>query len=203
MTDLIVAFDNEDTELGVFFSRCAELVVDTLNETWNCISIDSRSLNQVNLEIRTEQFQGNFVFASFTHGSESSLVASGGIFLQSPVKRNYLANSFSYCFACHSGRLLGRELVENGTHSFIGYSGEASIVTTYIDLFAGCAIEGLLRFHNGSTILEAYNLKKEKYNEEIDGLYEDNFFVASILMDNRDCLILHGNEELVSRDFIY
>jgi hypothetical protein len=203
MTDLIIAFDNEDPKLGFFFNRCTEIITESVNDTWNCISIDSRSLNEIHLEIRTGQFQGNFVFASFTHGSESSLVASGTSFLQSPVERNYLVNSFSYCFACHSGKLLGRELVEKGTHTFIGYSDEASIVTTYIDLFAECAVEGLLRFYSGSTILEAFLLKKEKYDEEIDKLYQDDFFVASILMDNRDCLVLHGNSDLCNTDFTY
>lgn len=203
MTDLIVAFDNEDSRLGVFFARCAEVLTGSLDESWNCITINSRSLNEMNLEIRIQQFQGNFVFASFTHGNETSLVSTGGVFMQSPLQYNLLANSFSYCFACHSGKILGRELVENGTHSFIGYSNKASIVTTYIDLFANCAIEGLLRFYRGATILQSYDFKKEKYNEEIDNLYEENFFVASILMENRDCLVFYGNGEMANTDFIY
>ena len=203
MTDLIVAFDNEDAKLGVFFARCAEFLTDSLNGNWNCISVDSRSLNEVNLEIRAGQLKGSFVFASFTHGSESSLVASSGTFLQSPVQRNYLANSFCYCFACHSGRLLGRELVENGTHSFIGYSNVVTFVWGYVEVFASCAVEGIIHFKNGASITESLDQKKKKYTEEMDKLYVSDFVAASVLMDNRDCLVLHGDGELSNKDFTY
>jgi hypothetical protein len=203
MTDLIIAFDDADSKLGIFFNKCATIINESLSGTWNCIPIDSRSLNDIHLEIRTRQFQGAFVFASFTHGSESSLVASGDAFLQSPVERNYLVNSFTYCFACHSGKMLGRELVEKGTHTFIGYSAQVDIVVGYLDVFADCAIEGLLSFNNGATISESLISKKKKYTEQIDELYEEHFLAASVLMDNRDCLVLHGNGNLRNADFTY
>lgn len=201
MTDFIIAFDNEDCNLGIFFKRCAELVIKSMGENWNCISIDSKSLNEVHLELRIEQFKGNFIFASFTHGSGSSLVASGLSFIKSPVERNYLANSFSYCFACHSGKNLGINLVENGTHCFIGYSDQVTFVVGYLEIFATCAVEGLLAFQDGETINKSLDRKKKKYTDFIDDLYRDHFLAASVLMDNRDCLVLHGNGELRTSDF--
>ena len=203
MIYLIVAFDNEDDKLGIFFSRCAENVIKSIDEGWNCISIDSRSLNDVHLKIRTGQFRGNFIFISFTHGSESTLSASGSRFLQSPVEPNYLANSFSYCFACKAGKILGRELVEKGTHTFMGYVAEVNFVVGYVDVFANCAVEGFLQFCNGSNIFESFILKKSKYTEEIDNVYKDNYLVASVLMDNRDCMVLYGKTEMQVNDFIY
>ena len=187
----------------IFFNKCAITINESLSASWNCISIDSRSLNDIHLKIRTGQLQGSFVFVSFTHGSESSLVASGIAFLQSPIERNYLVNSFSYCFACHSGKILGRELVDSGTHTFIGYSAQVDIVVGYLDVFADCAIEGLLSFNNGATIGESLISQKNKYTEQIDELYEEHFFAASVLMDNRDCLVLHGNGNLRNTDFTY
>lgn len=201
MTDLIIAFDNEDSSLGVFFNRCAEIVIESINHEWNCISIDSRSLNEIHLEIRTGQLKGDFVFASFTHGNQTALIASGVPFIQSPIQRNYLSNSFCYCFACHSGRSLGLDLVENGTHGFIGYSDEVTFVVGYVDIFAACAVDGLLSFNDGATISESLSLKKQKHTEQIDDLYKDHFFAASVLMDNRDCLVLHGNGGLSKMDF--
>lgn len=203
MTDLIVAFDNQDSSLGVFFSRCAEVLTDSLDDNWNCISVDSSTLNDVYLEIRTKQFKGSFIFASFTHGSESSLLASSGTFIQSPVKKNYLANSFCYCFACLSGRQLGLDLVESGTHTFVGYSNIVSFVWGYVEIFASCAVEGIIHFKNGASITESIDHKKNRYTEEIDKLYMTDFFAASVLMDNRDCLILHGNGGLSTKDFTY
>lgn len=202
MIDLILAFDNEDSELGVFFSRCAEIVSDSMTHDWSCISIPSNSLNEIHLEIRVHQFKGNFIFASFTHGSDSSLLSSGKSFIKSSFPRNYLANSFSYCFACHSGKNLGPSLVKNGTLSFIGYSDQVTFVVGYIEVFASCAVDGLISFKNGATISESLSHKKQKYTDTIDYLYSIDFLAASVLMENRDCLVLHGNGGLSNADFI-
>jgi hypothetical protein len=200
MVSNIVAFDNEDTKLGEFFCLCANMVAKEIKNVgaglWEHFEMNSRSLNEVHLQMRAEQINHAYVFSSFTHGSSTALYCGNMPFIQSSASVNLLANTFSYCFACYSGQTLGPYLVENGTLCFLGYTKAAAIVTTHQEVFANCAVDGLLAFYNGATTSECFQSKRLKYNSEIDDLYQKNYFVASVLMDNRDCLVLHGNGEL-------
>ena len=200
MVSNILAFDNEDSKLGEFFNLCRSLVQEAINDIgenlWECIEMNSRSLNEAHLQIRSEQINHAYVFSSFTHGSSTALYCGGAPFIQSTSTINFLSNSFSYCFACHSGQTLGPYLVNNGTLCFIGYKKAAAIVTTHKEVFASCAVDGLLAFYKGATTAESFESKRLKYNAEIDKNYDKNYLVSSVLMDNRDCLVLHGDSEL-------
>lgn len=54
---------------------------------------------------------------------------------------------------------------------------------------------------NGATIEASHQLMIKDMNEQIDALYEEDFFVASMFMRNRDALIVKGNMELTIDNF--
>ncbi len=104
----------------------------------------------------------------------------------------HFKNSFFYTFSCNSGKVLGKELIEKECLCFIGYSGKIDIWSTYIRPFVECANFGLIQFFNGYDTLSVINEMTEKYNQNIDKIYKIDLMIASLLLANRDALIMHG-----------
>lgn len=210
MINSIIACDNQDADLGTFLSQCKDIVIshiDSISEgKWNNLEINTAALNVVNIEMRTgalRQKSQRFIFTSFTHGSEDSLLSNGVPFIKSPFTQNVLENSLSYCFACSCGKSLGPSLIASGTISFIGYEKEVWIQLGYSQIFAECATQGLVSFYKGAKLNDAFQSKIQRYNDEIDNIYPKNFTVAALLMGNRDALVLHGAKDITLDDFIY
>jgi hypothetical protein len=207
MVNSIIALDSEDGALGAFFSICSNIVStvikDAGNGKWTYIEMPTRSLNEMNLELKTAQFSGrNFVFSSFTHGSEDTLFVNGTRVIYSPCQPNYLANSLAFCFACSSGKTLGADLVSTGTLCFMGYNTDVSIWSTYLQTFAECATEAISAFYKGKSVKESLEAKIQKYNYEIDNIYLKNFPVAALLMENRDAITVYGDDSLTVDKFL-
>ncbi|MBA4134099.1 MAG: hypothetical protein C0525_05175 [Flavobacterium sp.] len=87
---------------------------------------------------------------------------------------------------------MGDNLVKNGCLCFIGYNRVISIWSTYLNPFVVCANHGLKLFYNGINTSQILTEMKNQYNMEIDSVYPKNYLISSILRENRDALILHG-----------
>ena len=136
------------------------------------------------------------IFISYTHGSKTELLVNGLTpFLSSSLNIDYLQQSVTYCFACYAGEELGKLLVDNGTVAFIGYNDKVTVQRFFNaeKYFVECATYGIKSLLNNRSIKETTIDIKEKYNECIDELYLKDFPSASLLMENRDCLIYYGD----------
>ena len=69
-----------------------------------------------------------------------------------------------------------------------------AIWSTYIGPFMECANHGLIQFYSGHKTSSVLVKMNEKYNSEIDDVYKMDFFIASILRENRDALVMWGND---------
>lgn len=194
MTKTVMVFDELDDDLGPFFLYCKENLEVILNEkniTPNLL--DSNKLNELSVQLVTTTLT-NFIFGAYSHGGKNCLVRSNNPYVSTTINIDCFKNSFFYTFSCSSGYELGSNLVENGCLCFIGYDNIVSIWSTYLRPFMECANYGLIQFFNGESTFSILSQMKEKYNIEIDSIYEDNFMIASILRENRDALVLHGND---------
>ena len=195
MANTILAFDEDDTSLGFFFKFCK----DDLESFFKSITIvpdfiHSKILNEVTVSVYAAKYE-KFVFGAYSHGNDNCLLESATTPYIS-VTRN-IANfkdSFFYTFSCYAGKNLGKDLISNECLCFIGYKNEIAIWNSYIKPFVECANFGLIQFFNGIDTFSIFKQMSEKYNEEIDKIYTSDFMIASILRENRDALVLHGNK---------
>lgn len=205
MISTILTFDNDDITLGEFFERCAALTKKSMDATFNIVEINSQSLNDLNLQLRTESVnKRGFLFLSYTHGSESELLKNGVTpFISETINVSCLKNSFSYCFACHAGKKLGQSLINNGTVAFVGFTNELKIQKYFdaFDSFIDCATSGILFFLEGENLEKSISKMKIKYTDCVDRFYLNDMLVASWFMEHRDTLVLLGNSNLTIADF--
>ena len=192
MANTVIVVDEADTKLGSFFQVC----IEDLNNFFNEINIqptllNSLKLNDLSVQLTTEPLK-SFVFGAFSHGGKNCLVKSNTSYVSTTINNTCFNNSFFYTFSCSSGYELGNNLIDNGCLCFIGYNKIISIWSTYIQPFVICANHGLKLFYNGVNTFQIVKEMKEQYNHEIDTLYTKDFFIASILRENRDALVRHG-----------
>jgi hypothetical protein len=193
MTNTILAFDELDNVLGSFFQSCKE----NLDLFFTEIAIqptflNSNKLNDLAIGFVTKDIS-SFVFGAYSHGGNDCLLKSASIPYVSKTNSFNFKKSFFYTFSCSSGRELGANLIDNGCYCYIGYKDIIAIWSTYPKPFVECANYGLIQFFNGEESHSIINQMKNKYNEEIDDVYQQDFLIASILMENRDALVLYGN----------
>jgi hypothetical protein len=194
MANTIIVVDEADSKLGSFFQVC----IEDLNMFFNDINIqptllNSVKLNDLSVQLTTEPFE-SFVFGAYSHGNRNCLVKANASYVSTTINNTCFNNSFFYTFSCSSGYELGGNLIENGCLCFIGYNKIISIWIGYIRPFVICANHGLKLFYHGLSTFQVVTEMKEQYNQEIDDLYPKDFMIASILRENRDALVKHGND---------
>lgn len=197
MIKTLLVFDEKDTNLGSFFELCREELDDFfIEKSIETDIIDKNSVFDILLTNKIKGFNAEkFVFAAFTHGDEENLLQSGTTpFISISGDLSQFKNSFFYTFACEAGKILGKELVKTGCKCFIGYNKETNIWNTYQRPFIDTATSGLKLFYEGENTKKVFSKMINLYNKEIDKLYKSDFVIASILMENRDALIMYGDD---------
>ena len=197
MIEVIIAFDEKDERLGVYFEKCSDSLKSSLNsELHNCQMWPSKNLNPVIFDINSAKLESKtFLFVAYSHGTEHSLAAPDDFVHFGNL--NIFRDTFFYTFSCLVGLKLGPELIKSGCKSFIGYRREAHIIVGYLDEFEFCTNAGMYAFLNGKTSWEAYTAIIDAYNSQIDSAYTTNFIVASTMRSNRDSLVFHGDKNLI------
>lgn len=200
--------DCNDDELGSFFRQCVDRTREIFNGSERDFNIDEVSggtLFDIVVPIKARLYnEAPFFFTSYSHGSKTELLQNGNTpFISEEIANDCLRNSFSYCFACEAGAVLGNILCEQEALSFIGYNNVVKIQKYFgAELsFVDCAVSGIQRFVEGGTTGETLKSMKDKYTECMDEFYKIDMIVSTFFMDNRDALILHGNKDLTINDF--
>ena len=202
MTNIIIACDDEDSRLGNFFKACADDLTVSFSNNHVLETILSKTLNSAYLQIIIENISvSSFIICPYSHGISDALLCGSEKYIEKDINMHLFSGSLFYSFSCFSSTELGVSLVKNGCKAFIGYKNEASIWTTYQAVFVECANYAMKMFEQGYSLLSAFNMMKEKHNQEVDKIYTTDFLVASIIMENRDGLVLLGDEKIVIEDF--
>lgn len=202
MTDLFLAFDDEDHEMGAFNRGCIEDFESYFHEKHPIKPkyIKTRTLNAANLElsIGIGVSKGTFVFSAYSHGYVDRLVANKSSYVDE-YNVTLFKNALFYTVSCSSGNSLADQLLESGCACFFGYKCPFHFWAGYKE-FSECANFGLFRIFEGFSTVHTYHQMVEKYNECIDRLVEegsDSFMQAALLRENRDGLVRKGDDILI------
>jgi hypothetical protein len=205
MINTIIAYDNADTDLGDFFEKCATNTKENADSSFNILEINSQSLNDFYLQLKTDSVNENvFLFISYTHGSDTELLKNGKTpFISDSINVSCLRNGIAYCFACNAGKKLGQALIDNGAIAFVGFKDEVKIQKFFnaFHCFIDCATSGIIFFLNGEDLANSIVKMKEKYTLYLDQFYLTDMIIASWFMEQRDSLVLLGNQNISVLDF--
>ena len=205
MTNIVIACDDDDHDLGGFFKACADdlnAFFEGDNYVIETISSSSRRLNSAYLQIVIEKISVSpFIICPYSHGESGSLLCGNEKYIEKDVSTHLFLDSLFYSFSCFTSLELGKSLIESGCKAFVGYKNKASIWTTYQSPFVECANHAMKMFSKGHTLSSAFNMMIDRHNQEIDKIYTADFLIASIIMENRDGLVLLGDEEVTIEDF--
>lgn len=192
MINILLAFDEEDEEIGSFNQGCKEDYETYFigSEHEQITYIGSNSLNSLNIQVRTEQLS-SFIFAAYSHGEINKLFSKSGDYVSSTVNIELFKNSFFYTVSCNTGMQLGGDLIANGCKCYFGYKTVFNSWLGYKE-FSECANYGFFKFIEGANTDEIFEQMIVKYNQHIDDMYVEHFFQASLLRENRDGLIKIG-----------
>lgn len=199
--NLLITKDNNDDKLGNFFEKCARLASLSFKDIAEIKILSSRELKNgvvFNMTV-TEYHSSSFNFFAFTHGHEDGLLVEDENYADfSENNRYWVAANFIYNFSCLSGCNFGKKIVENGAKCFVGHNKTIFIHTLpkYQEYFYKPFETFINNLSENKSVEECLQLAKEKYTEGIDALYTTDMFLASILLDNRDSLVLHGNPKV-------
>lgn len=210
MINTIVAYDNSDFRLGDYFNS-SFLYIDSLKNQSNAsvIGVDGLNCNESNInQIIPQHNTQNFVFVALSHGSDDGMCLVGGDNYVNEDNSKLFVNSFFYSTACHVGKKLGNILFHNNCKSFIGYTKEAKAPNSgdFVNLFIECELHALKNFFlTTKTIAVLFDEMKLfidfKFLELAHG---PNIIEAMALLDNKNCMVLIGDEPnklLTSSDF--
>jgi hypothetical protein len=208
MINLLVAYDDNDGDLGDYFEQSHE-IVSRLTSTLPAINhtairgLDC-SFEAINLATRAVN-DNLFIFAAATHGDSDCLVNSqSDVFIDRTIAGAF-RNSFFYSTACCAGSILGPELLQNGCLSFIGYDDISTAPSdeNYNALFINCEFYALFQFlSTTNSVQQVYSDMLVEFENQIDLLFESDEIITGIeLQKNYYCLILLGNGQLTQNDF--
>lgn len=204
MINTVIVCDKDDKELGDFFSLCRYHVIRTTQQHKTAIKeLHSDDIDVANFSNHLSDVnQSNFLFFGFVHGSSTAMTMNGyDQFLSTSNNYYTLTNAFVYAFSCYNGMDLADKLLENNVHTYWGYLDKAWVCYNFMEDFKDCALSGFDSFASGNTIAHAENMMTDKTNSKIDELYGVNMFAASLLMKNRDAMVVKGNKQMTIHDF--
>ncbi len=207
MINALIVCDDNDIEVGDFFNKCrakTEEIFITSKLQFEKTRVTGNMVFEMVVPMRANIINSKpFLFVSYSHGTENELLKNGITpFISVDYEIKCLKNSIAFCYACKAGKNLGKELCKNGTLCFIGYNQDVTIQTYFgaEDSFVESAVCGIQFFIEGNSTGQTLELIKEKYTKFIDDFYLKDMLTATLFMQNRDALVLHGDSELTIND---
>lgn len=209
MINIVIAFDNENVDLGQYFDDCQKDVTDFLDEqahlVKSCTKVPSSRCNVAYIDMAIPQLNSNpFVFVAYTHGIDDGLRCGAGSFI-SMDNCHHFENSFFYSTACLIGKKLAPELISKGCKAFIGFKEESEVFrnVSYRQIFIECDNFAFKMFMTSdASVGESFDAMKNHHTNKIDRLIEfgeDPIFVGSLIA-NREALVCLGDKTLRKED---
>lgn len=211
MLKIIIAFDDQDEDLGEYFTACKTNIVEFLEEQQvngfplEIVEvIDSRRCNPVYIDLKLDALRNQpLLFIAYSHGLPQALRCKGESYIHSS-NVHLLFNACLHTNACSSAKELGLSFVDK-EGIFIGFDKPVDALVSDINdakqVSIDCDNYGIKYsiVMREKTILETYQAMINFYDEKIGKL---DFFNASFLNDTKKALKIYGNENLNMKDYI-
>lgn len=207
MINFIIAYDNNDANLGAYFEECKNHLLSVLTEELvnEIREICGNQCNDAYIDMIIPQYNSKpFIFVAYSHGNEKALCCGVGRYVEKDVNAHHFANSLFYTTACSVGKELSAHLIENGCLAFIGYDESVSAykLTEKKEVSKNCDNIGIIEFLSDDiTIWEAYMRMKNYYTQQIDKFQKiEDVMFAGDLVEARDALVCLGDKNLKKED---
>jgi len=202
MIKTIFAVDNQDSGLGSFFSECLQ---DILNYDNKSIELEILRSNSLQNDIVTTSKLNDitkFIFLAYSHGNDDALAINIVTpYISSTINADKFKDSFFYTCSCHTGKILGKALVDNGCSSYIGYNDKFTVWGYNTQPFVECANYGFKLFLQGDDVDTVIKKMKDKYDEHFEN-YNNDLIGAAFLLSNKNALVAHGNGKCNLSNFV-
>ncbi len=204
MINLIIAYDDNDSELGDYFEESFSSVKSALSDINDIDLKEIRGLecNEINI-LAACKSENPFIFVGLSHGNESQLITENEAYVKAENVFHF-RNSFFYSTACRTASKLGISLIDNGCSCYVGYNKDSWASTEeFYSVFIECENYCLSEFIiSDKPIKDVFDEMLDFFDSKIDLLTQQNEIFAAIdLQNNKDNLVLFGNESLRITDF--
>lgn len=193
MSNIYIAYDNEDERLGHFFESCHDKIREAAVQNGiNFESLPSMYLSKKHINLRTSQAD-EYIFSAFSHGTDTSLVCGQNSYVSTDENVKNFYYSIFYTFACCTANGIGKEFGEAYVLGYFGYNASAWVIPSYEKIFVECATKGLISFIEGKTLKEAEADMIAEYDKHIANAPVNPIY--SCLLKNKQALVTIINEE--------
>lgn len=201
MINIVVAYDDNDPELGDYFELCYNDLYENLSILQGLAinSIRGLDCNEDGVLERIQSFEEeNFGFVGLSHGNDRQLLTENDVYVD-VENLSHFCNSLFYSTACSTGIELGKELIKNNCQCYVGFKEDTyATYEDFYDIYIECENYCLKDFFSSqNTIKESFNNMLNHFDKHILDLEsKDEILVAMELIGNKDSFVLYGNEDL-------
>ena len=200
MKFLIAYNDNTEDLAGGFFAYCGEEIIEeTENHHIDSVVLTSPSLTNTLLVQHLSDCQ---VCVIANHGDARSIDGDNENIVSVDTNNRVFFGKLLYAISCTCAQELKDSLASEGLRSFWGYDNELHIWYGYPQ-YARCALAGIKSLMAGNKVKDAKEQVIAQYNADIAELeeqYPDHPELAAALLDNREALVIFGDDELKLSD---
>ena len=206
MIRVIIAYDDNDAELGDYFDDSFKDFDNNLsiNNNTSTTAIRGLECNETNIKAIVPS-NIPYIFIGLSHGNEQQLLTENDVYADSKDVLHF-KNSLFYSPSCSTAIELGKRLIEAECVCYIGCARDT--LATYEDfyhLYIDCENYCIKEFINSNKTIETtYDEMLKYFDSKIDELFEqgdDEILVAMELQHNKDSFVLEGNKQLTIKYF--
>lgn len=195
MEKVLIAYNDYASENSrQFFDNCATDIRNyCLEKNFDYYLLTPPNLTEVQF---MEMAQDSKICYVASHGRSDSVVNEKGEEFVSTKTTNYNLNG--KCFfavSCYCAQNLKDELLRIGLKLFVGYRDKYTEFPGY-DEFMQSANYGLKVFIDGQNVAQMKGSINAEYDRLFDVLNEKNALAADALLDNKESLVIEGDDNL-------
>lgn len=197
---LLIAYNNDSTDNGsTHFSFCGEeMEIEAETRQIDKVVLTPPDMTYAQLMEQLPICQVCFIAS---HGDTKSIANEKNEDVISVAFDNSaFRGKLLYAVSCYCGAELKDHLVEKGLRSFWGFSNELKFWSGYPQ-YSRSALSGIKNLLDGKSLKESKALMLAKYDEGIAELEkEPNPLLAADLYDDKEALVVYGDDEFVLTD---
>lgn len=200
MKFLIAYNDAGDDSASGHFAYCGE---EVLLETEEC-HIQSTVLTPPSLTntLLVQHLSDCQVCVIANHGDAKSIDGDNGDLVSVDTNNEAFSGKLLYAISCACAKELKDNLVSEGLRSFWGYDNKLHVWYGYPQ-YARSALAGIKSLMAGNSVKDAKEHMLAQYNvglAELEAQYPDHPELAAALLDNREALVVYGDDDLKLSD---
>jgi hypothetical protein len=199
--NFLIVYNNDSSDAaGGFFAFCGE-EMELEAEERGLDHIVMNPPNMCNQQLLQHLPTCQVCFIA-NHGDAKSIAGSDGDIVSINTNNTQFSGKLLYAVSCSCAKELKNSLIKVGLQSFWGYDNELKLWYGYPQYARSC-MAGIKSLMDGKNIREAKADMLEQYNNdiaELEAQYPENPILSALLLDNREALVICGDDELKLTD---